>query len=121
MPGGSNTQASLTEFHDRPGTTSHPGTSRGLATSWYWSKHDYDEYECPDCGRKSNDGVAFEVHHIDEDPLNNNPENLVGLCHRCHMLRHKTGFTQRSESVEEWKEKFRGLGSDAAEDSVLAT
>jgi hypothetical protein len=28
---------------------------------------------------------AVDMHHIDENPLNNAPDNLLGLCRACHM------------------------------------
>lgn len=28
---------------------------------------------------------ALDVHHRDGDPFNNTPDNLMGLCRRCHM------------------------------------
>jgi|AntDeeMinimDraft_5_1070356.scaffolds.fasta_scaffold09072_2 5-methylcytosine-specific restriction endonuclease McrA len=33
-------------------------------------------------------GESLHVHHIDEDPTNNEPENLVTLCERCHNAFH---------------------------------
>lgn len=38
---------------------------------------------CVGCGAD-----AVERHHIDSDPTNNVPENLVGLCQHCHQLAH---------------------------------
>jgi hypothetical protein len=31
------------------------------------------------------DSTKSERHHIDGDTLNNNPENVIALCRRCHM------------------------------------
>ena|SRR4030066_442041 len=45
---------------------------------------------CQDCGSK------FEiVHHIDENKLNNELDNLVGLCRKCHNIRHWQPDTTR--------------------------
>lgn len=33
------------------------------------------------------------IHHINEDPRDNTPENLVTLCHHCHMTHHKSRRT----------------------------
>ncbi len=33
-------------------------------------------------------GYCLTVHHIDGDPGNNVPENLVALCQRCHLRLH---------------------------------
>lgn len=37
--------------------------------------------QCPDYEHKSN---ILDVHHIDYDKKNNNPENLITLCRSCH-------------------------------------
>jgi len=61
---------------------------RKKARDKYWSDHDRAEYECADCGRTEAELLeSFEVHHIDGDVSNNNPENLIGLCQVCHNLR----------------------------------
>lgn len=39
---------------------------------------------CVVCGSS-----ATERHHVDENPLNNDPSNIEILCHKCHMGRHK--------------------------------
>lgn len=33
------------------------------------------------------------VHHVNEDPADNRPENLLLLCQRCHLLHHKSAQT----------------------------
>ena len=81
---------------------------------WTWAcirairEHPY----CADCGvtrreSYSDTGVyTLEVHHI--EPLNgeyrtwnvkNRPENLVVLCHDCHVLRHKLPPKPQKEAV----------------------
>ena len=40
---------------------------------------------CADCGKHG----KTEIHHIDENYLNNAPENLVRLCKSCHAKRHR--------------------------------
>jgi 5-methylcytosine-specific restriction endonuclease McrA len=45
------------------------------------------EYKCFDCGISNtynNKPITLEIHHIDEDFLNNNKENLKFLCPNCH-------------------------------------
>ena len=32
--------------------------------------------------------LTFVVHHKDCDPTNNNPDNLITLCHSCHKFVH---------------------------------
>jgi len=44
---------------------------------------------CARCGRDCQ-GIRsgeeqLQVHHIDENPENNDPENLIPLCARCHL------------------------------------
>lgn len=43
-----------------------------------------DNYTCQDPNCKGNH-KKLHVHHIDYNKKNNNPENLVTLCHSCHM------------------------------------
>ena len=38
------------------------------------------------------------VHHKDEDPYNNTPENLEIIHHACHTSHHKTGFHHTEET-----------------------
>ena len=40
-----------------------------------------DRYICQICGKEP----AIDVHHIDYDKKNCNPNNLVTLCHTCHL------------------------------------
>jgi hypothetical protein len=47
-----------------------------------------DNYTCQECGKK-----ATDVHHIDGTgsnrptcKMNNNYDNLVSLCHKCHII-----------------------------------
>lgn len=37
---------------------------------------------------------GIELHHIDLNPKNNNPKNLVSLCQICHMKLHKTIYNR---------------------------
>ena len=46
-----------------------------------------DNYRCSECGYG-----YLEVHHIDGDRLNNNPENLITLCRRCHRKAHSSMY-----------------------------
>ena len=46
-----------------------------------------DNYTCQICGKKQNK-KKLDVHHIDEIKKNNNPKNLISLCHHCHVLIH---------------------------------
>ena len=45
-----------------------------------------DNYKCKVCGcPQIENGKQLDVHHIDEDKQNNKLENLISLCHRCHL------------------------------------
>ncbi len=103
-------QSSLNDFEsddpDVPYPVPTPGGRnevRHLHREWYWSQHDRESYECPDCGLV--DGSAMEVHHIDGDYHNGHPDNLIGLCGQCHTHRHRTEDTK--ERIKEWKSDFR--------------
>lgn len=50
--------------------------------------------------------VNPQLHHIDEDPANNNPDNLAPVCSNCQDKIHKEGGTGRSYSQGEIK-KYR--------------
>lgn len=42
-----------------------------------------DGYICRVCGKKQKNKL-FDVHHIDYNKKNCNPDNLITLCHSCH-------------------------------------
>ncbi len=46
-------------------------------------------YHCASCGKDchapSNQEELLQVHHIDENPGNNDLENLIPLCAACHL------------------------------------
>jgi hypothetical protein len=64
------------------------GTSYGQY-SVDWTKtlkrsiRERDKYTCKICGKQQGD-KAFDVHHIDYNKKNCNPQNLITLCHSCH-------------------------------------
>jgi hypothetical protein len=44
--------------------------------------------QCEKCGcTREDDGIVLTLHHIDYDPSNNDPNNLVVLCQGCHLRR----------------------------------
>lgn len=44
-----------------------------------------DDNKCVKCG----DIKDLQVHHIDKNNRNNNSDNLITLCKKCHYLEHK--------------------------------
>lgn len=42
-----------------------------------------------DCCQKCGEEDSLDVHHIDENPYNNDLENLILLCRSCHMKVHR--------------------------------
>jgi len=102
----------------RPETAEHPDTSRKHAREWYWSRYTYDEYEYPDCGRGIGRVRRFDVHHLDGDPVNNDPDNLLGICLRCHFWRHRNP-TLSGLDLLEWAEQFPARDSESIGDYVV--
>ena len=77
----------------------HPNWRGGISNNPYsldWTQtfkrsiRERDNYTCQLCGKLQGD-LAFCVHHIDYDKLNGNPDNLITLCHKCHI---KTNFNR---------------------------
>lgn len=80
--------------------------SRSIAREQFWEKNNKETYQCPDCGRSEDQVVgSFEVHHINGEPLDNRPENQVGLCRLCHNLREEK--KPSIESIEKLREADR--------------
>ncbi len=49
-----------------------------------------DNWHCRGCGVPQEEfEKALDVHHIDGDRLNNDPENLITLCRKCHGIAKK--------------------------------
>jgi len=59
-----------------------------------------DYYVCRICGKPQGD-IAHDVHHIDYDKKNCSPDNLITLCHVCHV---KTNYKR-----DYWKQYFHIL------------
>lgn len=52
---------------------------------------------CEDCGFVATVSAQLDVHHVDEDRTNNDPQNLQTLCANCHRaVKHKKPRTQPS-------------------------
>jgi len=41
-------------------------------------------YTCSECGVSRDFGIPIEVHHLDGDPSNNDIDNLIVVCKKCH-------------------------------------
>jgi 5-methylcytosine-specific restriction endonuclease McrA len=44
--------------------------------------------------------LAIDVHHIDGDPANNDPSNLIALCPTCHSAFHRKTFVRGDPILE---------------------
>jgi len=55
----------------------------------FWGPRQKKHYRCADCGRSRQQAKEIDVHHIDPDGADH-PDNLIGLCRRCHLeARHR--------------------------------
>lgn len=74
---------------------------------WLWkggkSRRQYrnviEKYKCAICKTKSN----LDIHHIDLDHYNNDPENLQVLCVSCHISLHKKLYWKAKRNGTEYK------------------
>lgn len=70
-----------------------------------------DDFRCVECGKggRRSDWI-LEVHHVDEDPSNNDPRNLVTLCVHHHNLKHPWRFAVPLHRCYKFSElrKFQG-------------
>jgi len=66
---------------------------------------------CSECG----DREEIEVHHIDSNRLNNELENLIPLCHSCHMCVHngEDGYEHLTEKLSQ-----EPPGGDVSEEKI---
>ena len=81
------------EFIDKISGSKHHNWNNGSSFKPYtvdWTRslrisiRERDRYVCQLCSKKQGD-VTFDVHHIDYDKENCNPNNLITLCHSCNM------------------------------------
>lgn len=49
---------------------------------------------CEECGFIPKNLRQLDIHHIDENHYNDNPENMQTLCHNCHRLKHIKTYEQ---------------------------
>ena len=65
---------------------------------------DRDGWRCQQCGKAG----RLEVHHVDHDPTNDDPANLVTWCRSpCHMDHHRR---ERTAAEAEWDRFLAGFG-----------
>ena len=64
--------------------------------------------KCPNC--ENTDVGHFEIHHIDENPENNQNENLILLCPICHSKITKKDI--HIDEVKKWKNNLINKNSD---------
>jgi hypothetical protein len=53
--------------------------------------------------------LAIDVHHIDENPANNDESNLIALCPTCHAAFHRK--TYAVEAIKFWKLMLQQLNA----------
>ena len=63
--------------------TGKPNTGRKAAQRMYPIA---DDDVCDHCGGEK----ILQRHHIDHNPMNNEPNNIALLCQKCHGLEHRT-------------------------------
>ena len=53
-----------------------------------------DEYKCKVCNKE-----ATEIHHKDEIKENHDANNLISVCHKCHMNQFHKGCTSKYKKI----------------------
>jgi len=95
------------QYEERRGTA----TERGYDHTWKKIR-DAKLARDPLCERCSSRGrttVAVLVHHKDRNPKNNQPDNHMSICERCHYKEH----TKDNKNNRMWG-RVKSLGSKAA-------
>lgn len=80
--------------------------SNNYRTICYW----YHKKKCVICGEEN----IVAAHHLDENPNNNKPENLIPLCMTHHVYWHSKKFKHLIENkvmdyIKDWKLKNEGV------------
>lgn len=61
-----------------------------------------DNWKCRMCNKtEKENGRALDIHHIDYNKENLSPNNLVSLCHKCHM--------KTNGNKEYWESYFKNM------------
>lgn len=73
-----------------------------------------DHYNCCGKGRRQTDDegrrwfvVVLTIAHLNHDPTDNRPENILAMCSRCH-LRHDVGLHRRNAAATRRKRREAG-------------
>jgi len=68
-----------------------------------------DNFTCQECGKSESElSIPLCIHHIDNNPANNNPMNLITLCITCHSALYKMAVHPNQEKERKLQEeKFR--------------
>lgn len=69
--------------------------------------HQRDKYSCRVC----NSGTRLAVHHIDADKMNNEHDNLITLCKRCHLKVHDTSPKEKDPIILAFRSKLKVLSN----------
>lgn len=64
----------------------------------HWRARKHKATSCASCGTAE----ALHVHHIDRNPANNDPENLMTLCDSCHLKLHWREDRARRLACNPW-------------------
>lgn len=85
---------------DWNGFSNYHSITKGLLTSKQKNriKKRYN-YTCQLCGLSGKGKNEIDLHHIDYNKQNNNPNNIIILCRKCH---HKTNCNRK-----DWEEYFK--------------
>lgn len=51
----------------------------------FWAGRDKENYRCSECGRSRDEVQEIDVHHLEGRLEGDHPDNLRGLCRRCHL------------------------------------
>lgn len=66
------------------------------------------DYKCPGCEIQIDyDNEIPEIHHLDNNPRNNEECNLIPLCHDCHRM---VNVGQTVQQVREIRRLFKDAG-----------
>lgn len=71
--------------------------------------------ECSVCSCGDN----LETHHIDFNHKNNDLDNLITLCKRCHTIITQCGYTSREEIVEARRKIEERCAKDTGSQTTL--